>query len=87
MGTSNFDAMAAMHLAKLAGDDPETKIKAATARCKADPHPRSIAARLAARRAAKAPAADWYADPEGGAFWRWWDGSTWTHHTHPRVTS
>ena len=27
------------------------------------------------------PAAGWYPDPQGQGL-RWWDGSTWTEHTH-----
>jgi RsiW-degrading membrane proteinase PrsW (M82 family) len=26
------------------------------------------------------PPADWYPDPADPSRWRWWDGSTWTHH-------
>jgi membrane protease YdiL (CAAX protease family) len=29
-----------------------------------------------------APPAGWYADPWRAAPYRWWDGNTWTHHTH-----
>lgn len=27
-------------------------------------------------------AAGWYADPRDQQAWRWWDGATWTEHTH-----
>jgi hypothetical protein len=30
---------------------------------------------------AEPPPAGWYADPEDGGRWRWWDGSAWTDHT------
>ena len=34
------------------------------------------------------PPSGWYPDPYGTpALLRWWDGSTWTHHTHPDVTA
>lgn len=34
------------------------------------------------------PPSGWYPDPYGTpSLLRWWDGSTWTHHTHPDVTS
>ncbi len=29
------------------------------------------------------PRADWYADPAGGSFLRYWDGTAWTAHTRP----
>ena len=33
------------------------------------------------------PPSGWYPDPYGTpSLLRWWDGSTWTHHTHPDVT-
>ena len=33
------------------------------------------------------PPSGWYPDPYGTpALLRWWDGSAWTHHTHPDVT-
>jgi hypothetical protein len=33
------------------------------------------------------PPSGWYPDPYGTpALLRWWDGSVWTHHTHPDVT-
>ena len=33
------------------------------------------------------PPSGWYPDPYGTPrLLRWWDGSTWTHHTHPDVT-
>jgi hypothetical protein len=28
------------------------------------------------------PPAGWYPDPAGAAAWRWWDGRSWTWHTH-----
>ena len=32
------------------------------------------------------PPSGWYPDPYGAPeLLRWWDGSTWTHHTHPGV--
>ena len=32
------------------------------------------------------PPSGWYPDPYGASdLLRWWDGSTWTHHTHPGV--
>jgi len=34
------------------------------------------------------PPSGWYPDPYGTpALLRWWDGSTWTQHTHPDVTA
>jgi hypothetical protein len=32
---------------------------------------------------AATPPAGWYADPSGGAAFRWWDGTTWTDSTSP----
>ncbi len=31
------------------------------------------------------PPADWYADPSDPAALRYWDGATWTSHTHPKT--
>jgi Protein of unknown function (DUF2510) len=34
------------------------------------------------------PTSGWYPDPYGTPqLLRWWDGSTWTHHTHPDVSA
>ncbi|MGH3248979.1 MAG: DUF2510 domain-containing protein, partial [Trebonia sp.] len=34
------------------------------------------------------PPSGWYPDPYGTpSLLRWWDGSGWTHHTHPDVTA
>jgi Protein of unknown function (DUF2510) len=34
------------------------------------------------------PPSGWYPDPYGAPdLLRWWDGSTWTHHTHPGVAA
>jgi len=44
------------------------------------------AARVQQGVTSRAPA-DWYSDPSGSPFDRYWDGAQWTQHTRPKSTS
>jgi hypothetical protein len=44
---------------------------------------REFTTRRSERASAPSAPAGWYADPQGQARLRWWDGTTWTQSTSP----
>jgi hypothetical protein len=59
-----------------------TPVVESTPEAPAPPPPSEAEPRAPEPAAAAAPAPGWYADPTGGSRLRYWDGQSWTEHTH-----